>query len=59
MEKGPKVYCDRCDTVFNSRPEYESHLGRHSGVPCEACPIDTALSRVARLFRRATSKNLE
>jgi len=48
-----KVYCDRCDAVFGSRPEYERHLERHSGGgSCEACPLDTAVSKIAGLFKR-------
>lgn len=48
-----KVYCDRCDAVFGSRSEYERHLERHSGGgACEACPLDTAVSKIAGLFKR-------
>ena len=53
-----KVYCDRCDAVFGSRPEYERHLERHSGgsggggSPCDECPLDTAISKVLGLFKR-------
>lgn len=52
-----KVYCDRCDAVFDSRSKYERHLERHSGgggssAPCDECPLDTAISRVLGLFKR-------
>jgi len=46
-----KVYCDRCDRVFGSRPEYERHAARHAGGG-ESCPIDSAISRLLGAFRR-------
>ncbi len=49
----PKVYCERCNIVFNSRSEFERHFGDHSGTACESCPIDTVLARLVRLFKRA------
>ena len=50
--KDGKVYCERCDHVFESRAKFERHFERHS-VSCEACPIDAVLSRIARLLRRS------
>ncbi len=47
-----KVYCEKCDAVFDSRKKYERHLDRHSGVSCESCPLDTAVEKLSRLFRR-------
>ena len=47
-----KVYCEECDTVFNSRYDYDKHRERHSGgMACESCPIDAVVSKLARLFK--------
>ena len=46
-----KVYCDKCDKVFDSKAEYERHNDRHVGI-CETCPIDTAISKLVGLFKR-------
>jgi uncharacterized C2H2 Zn-finger protein len=47
-----KVYCEKCDTLFGSRREYDRHSERHSaGMACESCPIDTLVSKIARLFK--------
>lgn len=55
-----KVYCDKCDLIFESREKFEKHFDRHSSnVACEVCPIDTALSKFANLFKRKSSNNLE
>ena len=45
-----KVYCERCDVLFDSRKKYERHLDGHSGRSCESCPLDTAVQRLARLL---------
>lgn len=50
--EGGKVYCEECDTVFGSRPEFERHRGRHGGAASESCPLDSAISRIMRLFRK-------
>jgi hypothetical protein len=55
-----KVYCTRCDLIFESRAKFEKHLERHSSnIPCEVCPIDIVLSKFASLFKRKSSRNLE
>lgn len=55
-----KVYCDKCDLIFESREKFEKHFDRHtSNVACEVCPIDTAFSKFANLFKRKSSNNLE
>ncbi len=55
-----KVYCTRCDLIFESREKFEKHLERHSSnIPREVCPIDTVLSKFASLFKRKSSRNLE
>ncbi len=47
-----KVYCERCDIVFESRSEFEKHIDRHSGVTCESCPLDTAISKIFGFFKK-------
>jgi len=55
-----KVYCTRCDMVFDSRKSFEKHLLKHSSsVLCETCPIDIAISKFMNLFKRKSSNNLE
>ncbi len=48
-----KVYCEKCDLVFDSREKFEIHLERHSqSVSCETCPIDTVIAKFVNLFKR-------
>ena len=47
-----KVYCEKCDIVFDSRSEFDKHFERHSGVVCESCPIDTAISKIFGFFKK-------
>jgi hypothetical protein len=55
-----KVYCTRCDLIFDSRKAFEKHLDKHSYNPlCETCPIDIAISKFVNLFKRKSSHNLE
>ena len=55
-----KVYCEKCDLVFDSREKFEKHLDSHSsGVQCEVCPIDTAIQSLLIYLRRKFSQNLE
>lgn len=55
-----KIYCEKCDLVFNSREKFEKHLeGRHSSFVCEVCPIDTAIAKFVNLFKKKPSRNLE
>jgi len=55
-----KVYCEKCDLVFNSREKFEKHLTSHSSkVTCEVCPIDVAIEKFLDLFKRKSSRNLE
>ncbi len=55
-----KVYCEKCDLVFESREKFEKHLERHSSsVTCEICPIDTVIAKFVNLFKRKSSRNLE
>jgi len=50
-----KVYCEKCDLVFESRERFEKHLDSHSGVQCEVCPIDAAIAKFTNLFKRKSS----
>ena len=55
-----KVYCERCDLIFESREKFEKHFERHSSnVTCEVCPIDTVISKFVNMFKRQSSRNLE
>ena len=55
-----KVYCEKCDLIFNSRKQFEKHLDGHSSnIACEICPIDVAVSKFVNLFKRKSSHNLE
>jgi hypothetical protein len=58
--KVTKVYCERCDLIFESRDKFDAHFDRHSsGVVCEECPIDTVIAKFLNLFKRKSSRNLE
>ena len=50
--KTTKVYCSRCDMVFDSREKFEKHMANHSSVGCEVCPIDMAISKLIGLFKK-------
>ncbi|MCV0410208.1 hypothetical protein [Nitrosopumilus sp.] len=55
-----KVYCEKCDLVFESREKFEKHLDSHSSLAsCEICPIDTIIAKFLNLFKRKSSRNLE
>ena len=48
-----KVYCEKCDLIFDSREKFEIHLASHSqSVSCETCPIDTVIAKFVNLFKR-------
>lgn len=48
-----KVYCARCDLIFETREKFEKHFDLHSSnLSCEECPIDTAISKLFNLFKR-------
>ncbi len=55
-----KVYCEKCDLIFESREKFEKHFDRHSSnVTCEVCPIDIVISKFVNMFKRQSSRNLE
>ena len=48
-----KIYCEKCDTIFDSKKKYQAHSSKHSsGVLCDSCPIDIAVEKIVNLFRR-------
>ena len=47
-----KVYCEKCDSIFDSREKFEKHYEKHLGIICESCPIDTAIDKFTKLFKR-------
>ncbi|HUT06261.1 MAG TPA: hypothetical protein VMW74_06195 [Nitrosopumilaceae archaeon] len=55
-----KVYCSKCDLIFNSREKFENHFAGHStSITCETCPVDTVIGKFVNLFRRKSHSNLE
>ena len=55
-----KVYCSKCDLIFDSREKFERHFDAHSStITCEECPVDTAIAKFVNLFRRKSHNNLE
>ncbi len=55
-----KVYCEKCDLIFESREKFEKHFDKHSSnVTSEVCPIDTVLSKFVNIFKRKSPSNLE
>ena len=48
-----KIYCEKCDVVFESREKYETHLDGHSSsIICESCPLDTIIQKFTGLFKK-------
>ena len=55
-----KIYCEQCDLVLNSREKFLKHLQTHSStIPCDVCPIDTAIDKFVNLFKKKSSHSLE
>jgi len=53
-ENVSKIYCEKCDKIFNSREKYDAHSSEHSSViSCESCPLDIVLGKIIGLFKRA------
>ena len=53
-ENVSKIYCEKCEKIFNSREKYDVHYSEHSsGVSCESCPLDMVLGKIIGLFKRA------
>jgi hypothetical protein len=52
-ENVSKIYCEKCDEIFNSKEKYETHSFNHSsGVSCQSCPIDMILEKIIGFFKR-------
>ena len=52
-ENVSKIYCEKCDKIFNSKQKFDEHSSKHSsGVSCESCPIDTVLGKIIGLFKK-------
>jgi hypothetical protein len=55
-----KVYCVKCDIIFNSREKFDKHVDGHSsGAIDESCPVDTVIGKFVNLFKRKSHNNLE
>ena len=55
-----KVYCSKCDLIFESREKFNRHFDTHySNVSCETCPVDSVIAKFVNLFRRKSHNNLE
>ncbi len=53
-ENVSKIYCEKCDKIFNSSEKYDAHYPEHSSViSCESCPLDIVLGKIIGLFKRA------
>jgi len=53
-ENVSKIYCEKCEKIFNSREKYDAHSSEHSSViSCESCPLDIVLGKIIGLFKRA------
>jgi len=52
-ENVSKIYCEKCEKIFNSREKYDAHSSEHSSViSCESCPLDIVLGKIIGLFKR-------
>ena len=47
-----KIYCDKCDSIFDSKEKFDEHFEEHYGITCESCPVDLVVQKFASLFRR-------
>ncbi len=49
-----KIYCEKCNQIFNSKQQYDKHYSRHSlDSSSQSCPIDTVLGKIFGLFKKA------
>lgn len=51
-QKVSKIYCDKCDSIFESREKYDEHYSKHDSTSCEACPLDVAIQKIVGFFKR-------
>ena len=47
-----KIYCEKCDTVFDSKKKFEEHQHNDLQASGESCPLDSVVQKFANLFRR-------
>ena len=48
-----KIYCEKCDELFDSKEKYEKHSSNHSSdLSCQSCPIDMILEKIIGFFKR-------
>lgn len=48
-----KIYCEKCNTVFASKQQFDKHCLKHSsGISAQSCPIDTVLGKILGLFKK-------
>lgn len=48
-----KIYCEKCDEVFDSRQKFEQHFSKHfKNSSCESCPIDVILEKIIGFFKK-------
>jgi len=47
-----KIYCEKCNTVFDSKKKFEEHKHNDSQVTGESCPLDSTIQKFVNLFRR-------
>jgi peptide subunit release factor 1 (eRF1) len=52
QRKENKIKCGECNMEFESKEKLEEHKTNHSAVYCDTCPIDMAIRRISKLFRR-------
>ena len=49
----PKVYCEKCDSLFDSREKFDKHVASaHDQTGCDVCVIDAALSKITGFFKK-------
>ncbi len=47
-----KIYCEKCDAIFESREKFEKHFDNHSSVSWESCPLDVVVDKITKFFRK-------
>jgi len=51
-ENVAKIYCEKCDSIFESKTKYQEHYQEHLGISCESCPIDSVMQKIVNLFKK-------
>jgi len=52
--KVSKVFCEKCNCVFDSKEKFDEHIVQHSpsAICCESCPIDMAIEKIKSFFKK-------